>query len=61
MIRGETEIRCNGCSASFFIPSFYIVIASDPLTEVKNIIINEGWLYKNMSECYCQECKKKFE
>ena len=61
MIKGDIEIRCNDCSASFFIAPIKIVISSDALKTVKDIVTNEGWLYKNMSECYCQECRKKFE
>ena len=29
--------------------------------KVKKLIAKEGWLYKNMSECYCRNCRKKFE
>ena len=60
MIKGEIEIKCNGCSTSFFIPTFKILLSSDSLKEVKEIMKKEGWLYKNMSECYCEECRKKF-
>ena len=61
MIKGDIEIRCNDCSTSFFIPIFNILIAYDAMTEVKKIMSKEGWLYKNMSECYCRNCRKKFE
>lgn len=61
MIKGDIEIRCNDCSASFFIAPINIVISSDALKTVKDIVTNEGWLYKNMSECYCRECRKKFD
>ena len=61
MIRGNIEIRCNDCSTSFFIAPIKIVISSDALKTVKDIVTNEGWLYKNMSECYCRECRKKFD
>ena len=61
MIKGDIEIRCNDCSTSFFIPVFNILIADDAMTEVKKIMAKEGWLYKNMSECYCRNCRKKFD
>ena len=61
MIKGDIEIRCNDCSTSFFVPIFNILIADDAMTEVKKIMSKEGWLYKNMSECYCRNCRKKFE
>jgi hypothetical protein len=61
MIKGDIEIKCNDCSASFFTPIFNILMASDNISEIKRIISKEGWLYKNMSECYCRECRKKFE
>lgn len=61
MIKGDIEIMCNDCSASFFIPIFNILIADDAMAEVKKIMTKEGWLYKNMSECYCRNCRKKFE
>ena len=61
MIKGDIEIRCNDCSTSFFIPTFNILIAKDALEEIKRLIAKEGWLYKNMSECYCRNCRKKFE
>lgn len=61
MIRGYIEIKCNNCSESFYIPSLKVLISPDALKEVKDIAINEGWIYKNMSECYCRECRKKFE
>ena len=61
MIKGDIEIRCNDCSTSFFISVFNILIADDAMTEVKKIMAKEGWLYKNMSECYCRNCRKKFE
>lgn len=61
MIKGDIEIRCNDCSTSFFIPAFDILLVEDALKEVKKIMSKEGWLYKNMSECYCRNCRKKFE
>jgi hypothetical protein len=61
MIKGDIEIRCNDCSASFFIPIFNILMASDSMTEIKKIISKEGWFYKNISECYCRECRKKYD
>ena len=61
MIKGDIEIRCNDCSTSFFIPIFNILIADDAMTEIKKIMSKEGWFYKNMSECYCRNCRKKFE
>ena len=61
MIKGDIEIRCNDCSTSFFIPAFHILLADDAMEEVKKLTAKEGWLYKNMSECYCRNCRKKFE
>ena len=61
MIKGDIEIRCNDCSASFFIPAFHILLVDSALNEVKTIMAREGWLYKNMSECYCKNCRKKFD
>lgn len=61
MIRGYIEIVCNNCSESFCIPSLKVLISPDALKDVKDIATKEGWLYKNMSECYCRECRKKFE
>jgi hypothetical protein len=61
MIKGDIEIRCNDCSTSFFIPAFDILLVENALKEVKKIMSKEGWLYKNMSECYCRNCRKKFE
>ena len=61
MIKGDIEIRCNDCSTSFFIPTFHVLLVEDALEEVKKIIAKQGWLYKNMSECYCKNCRKKFE
>ena len=61
MIKGDIEIRCNDCSTSFFIPAFDILLVENALKEVKKIMTKEGWLYKNMSECYCRNCRKKFE
>lgn len=61
MIKGDIEIKCNDCSASFFMPIFNILMASDNISEIKKIISKEGWFYKNMSECYCRECRKKFD
>lgn len=61
MIKGDIEIRCNDCSTSFFIPAFNILLFKDSLGELKKIMSKEGWLYKNMSECYCENCRKKFE
>ena len=61
MIKGDIEIRCNDCSTSFFIPTFHVLLVEDALEEVKKIIAEQGWLYKNMSECYCKNCRKKFE
>ena len=61
MIKGDIEIRCNDCSTSFFIPAFHILLADDAMEEVKKLIAKEGWFYKNMSECYCRNCRKKFE
>ena len=60
MIKGDIEIKCNDCSSSFFIPIFNILMVSDNISEIKKIISKEGWFYKNMSECYCEECRKKF-
>ena len=61
MIKGDIEIRCNDCSTSFFIPAFNILLSNNALEEVKKIIAKKGWVYKNMSECYCEKCRKKFE
>jgi hypothetical protein len=61
MIKGDIEIRCNDCSTSFFIPAFNILLVKDAMEEVKKVMAKQGWLYKNMSECYCKECRKKFE
>ena len=61
MIKGDIEIRCNDCSTSFFIRAFNILLFKDSLGEIKKIMSKEGWLYKNMSECYCENCRKKFE
>ena len=61
MIKGDIEIRCNDCSTSFFIPAFNILLGNNALEEVKKIIAKKGWVYKNMSECYCENCRKKFE
>ena len=60
MIKGDIEIKCNDCSASFFIPIFNILMASDNISEIKEIISKEGWFYKNMSECYLLLIEKKF-
>lgn len=60
MIKGDIEIRCNDCSTSFFIPIFNILIADNALEYIKKITTGEGWLYKNTSECYCKNCRKKF-
>ena len=61
MIKGNIEIKCNACPASFYISPISVLISDNALEDIRNIVIKEGWLYKNMSVCYCEKCRKRFE
>ena len=59
MIKGDIEIRCNDCSASFFVPIFNILMASDNISEIKKIISKEGWFYKKYERVLLQRVQEE--